>query len=211
MRQRLMAMLDVVSIVQAVRRGMLQLDRGSALLVLLLAGPGALVTGIFTWTKDWLPTWRFANGEPPGDYGYSMDSIAVEAVNSAGALVDVVDGLANISLGVFIGATLAVGVTLLPTIVQFLAPRIIHPVMKLFVDVSIGFDFITDWPAAWEQAGHATMHPVLRTALTIILVLIYSLLLQSLFVIMLAAFVMAVIVIIAGDRRSGHHGVVLEA
>lgn len=202
MRERLMQMLDVVSLVKAVRNGMAGLDRPSAMLIAVLAGLGALVTGVLTWIVDWLPTWRFANGESPGDYAYTAEYIGVAAVNSAGEMANVVSGLGSLTLGAFIGGCVAVGVTLLPTIVQFIAPRVVNPVAKAAMDISVGFDFITDWPSAAMQAAGITTNPIGQFFITIGLVFIYSLFLQSIFVLLLTAFVMAVIILLAGERTA---------
>lgn len=201
MRNGIMRMLDVAELVKAVRLGMMGLDRPSAMLIAIFTGLGSLVTGVLTWIVDWLPTWRFANGESPADYAYTADGIAEAAVNSAGAMAGVINGMASLTLGAFIGGCVAVGVTLLPTIVQFIAPRVVHPVAKVAMDISIGFDFITDWPSAAMQATFVTTNPIGQLLVTIGLVFIYSLFLQSIFVLFLSAFVMSVIILLAGEPR----------
>ena len=203
MRNRIMAMLDIVSLVQSVRRGTMSLDRPSALVIWILSGLAAMVTGTLTWIVDWLPTWRFANGESPAHADYSAQSIGDAAVSSAASMAQAISGVGAITLASFIGGCIAVGITLLPTIVQFIAPRIIHPVAKTLMDISVGFDFITDWPAASMQASLLTDHPIGHLAATIVLVFIYSLLLQSVFVLFLTAFVFSTITLVAGSERRG--------
>lgn len=203
MRNRIMSMLDIVSLVQAVRQGTMGLDRSSALVVWMLTGLAAMVTGVLTWIVDWLPTWRFANGESPAQYGYTAQTIGDAAVSSAGSMANAISGVGYMTLGSFIGGCIAVGITLLPTIVQFIAPRVIHPVAKTLMDVSVGFDFITDWPAASMQAEGLTTHPIGHFTATIVLVFLYSLLLQSVFVLFLTAFVFSTITLVAGGERRG--------
>lgn len=201
MRGRLMQMLDVVSLVKAVRNGMYGVDRTTAMVVMVLTGLGSLVTGTLTWIVDWLPTWRFANGEAPQDYAYTAANIGEAAVNSAGAMAGVIGGVGSLTLGAFIGGCVAVGVTLLPTIIQLIAPRVIHPVAKVSMDISIGFDFITDWPSAAMQAANVTTNPIGQFLATVFLVFVYSLFLQSIFVLFLSAFVMSVVVLLAGEPK----------
>lgn len=207
MRERLMQMMDAIELVKAVRNGMRGLDRPSALVAFALSGIAALITGVVTWIVDWLPTWRFANGENPGDYAYSVSSIAETAINSAGAVAGVVSGMATLTLGSFIGGMIAVGFTLLPTIIQFIAPRVVHPVAKTAMDISVGFDFVTDWPSAAMQATFVTTNPIGQFIVTLGLVFIYSLFLQALFVLFLSVFVMSAIVLAAGPPRAARQTV----
>ena len=201
MRDRIMRMLDVVSLVKAVRQAMLGLDRPSALVVFVLSFLGSLVTGTFTWIVDWLPTWKFANGEPPADISYSAQSVADAAIENSAAMAEIISGMGAITLGAFIGASLAVGVTLLPTIIQFIAPRVLHPIARTTMDASIGFDFITDWPSAWQQAGGVAEFVIFRGVVTIVLVFVYSMLVQSVFVLFLVACVFSAKVLISGEER----------
>lgn len=211
MRDRMLAMLDVVALVNATRAGLAAMDRSSALLMFVLSGAGAFVSGGYTWIADWLPTWRFANGEAPHGYGYTPTNVAQALIDSGEQLAVGAAGLGAMTLASFIGATIAVGVTLFPTILQFVAPRVLHPAARVAADISIWFDFITDWPQAWAQAGGvATFLPV-RVVVTCVLVLIYSILLQTIFVLCLTAFAMSVVILLAGERRRAHHaGGVIE-
>jgi hypothetical protein len=201
MRNRIAQLLDVVSLVKAVQQAMLALDRSSALLVFGFTFMGALVTGTLTWIVDWLPTWNFANGEDPGSALYTASSIGEAAINNAGAMVNVINGIGSITLGSFIGASIAVGITLMPTIIQFIAPRVIHPVARTAMDASIGFDFITDWPSAAHQAAGITDNPIGQFLATLGLVFVYSLLLQSIFVLFLTACVFSAIVLVSGGAQ----------
>lgn len=198
MRQRLAYLLDIVSLVQSVRRGMLGIDRGTAMVIWVLTGLGALVTGTVTWVVDWLPTWRFANGEEPPPMSYSTSTIAQAAIGSVAYAGEAIAGIAAITLGGFIGGLIAVGVTLFPTIIQFVAPRVIHPIAQMGMDISIGFDFVTDWPSATQQAASITQHPIGQFLLTLLLVFVYSLVLQSFFVLFLTAFVMSTLILLSG-------------
>jgi hypothetical protein len=199
MRERLMQMLDVVSLVKAVRNAMIDLDRPSAFGVMIFSFLGTLVTGAYTWVVDWQPTWRFANGQDPSEIIYTPTSVADAMIGNVDAMVGVVNGLATITLGAFIGGSLAVGITLLPTIVQFIAPKVMHPMAKTGMDIAIGFDFVTDWPSAGVQASYITTNPIGQFLATLGLVFFYSLVLQSFFVLFFAAFAMSVIILLAGD------------
>lgn len=201
MRQRLLAMLDVVALVKAVRHGMAALDRPSALLMFVIAGLGAVVSGGYTWVADWLPTWKFANGEfSPEAESYLPSNLAQILIGSADQAARQIEGMAALTLGGFIGGCIAVGVTLFPTILQFIAPRVVHPAAAVAADISIWFDFVTDFPQSWAQAGAVAENPIGRLLLTLVLVLIYSLLLQTIFVLCLTAFVTATWVLVRGDR-----------
>lgn len=215
MRGFIMGLLDIVGLVRAIRTGISRADRASALVLWVLTGLGTLVSGAFSWVCDWLPTWRFATGEAPNDGLYTIDTIAQEAIRSADGIARTLDGLGSMTLASAIGGLIAVGVTLTPTIIQFMTPLVLHPAVRLFSDMSIGFDFITDFPTAWAQAGAwvgtaGGLMFLVRLAAAIVLVFIYSVGLQTLFVLFAAAFVMSTIVIIRGGMSAGAHRTIAE-
>ncbi len=206
MRNWMMAILDVVGLVKATRAGIGGMDRAAALVIAVLAFFGTIVSGGYTWVADWLPTWRFANGESPAGYGYTPDVVADALIVSAAQLAIVAEGMAAITLGTFIGAVMTVGITLFPTVIQFIAPRVLHPAARVASDIAIWFDFITDFPQAWAQSEGATTNPIGRLAITIVLVFLYSLLLQTVFVLCLTAFWTAVWVLVRGEPRGAMAG-----
>jgi hypothetical protein len=99
----------------------------------------------------------------------------------------------------------------MPTMIQMIAPRVVHPVARVVMDISIAFDFVTDWPNAWLQAGGMVANPIGRFLLTIGLVFLYSLVLQSIFVLFLTALICSGVILAAGQEERRPRAQTIEA
>jgi hypothetical protein len=196
----------VVSLVQAVRKAFANMDRAVALVVFILGALGTAVSGAWTWIADWYPTWKFANGDyfdgGGGAMDYSADGVVREMVRIAEETARMLAGMGTLSLSMFLTGAMAVGITLFPTILQFIAPRIVHPAADFLSRASIWFDLVTDLPQAWMQAeGVVEFYPA-RALVALGLALFYSVILQVIFVLCLVATATAIGVLISGERPS---------
>lgn len=199
--------LDVVKLVHAVRTAFANMDRSVALVVFVLGSLGSIVSGAWTWVTDWYPTWKFANGDYFGDshaaaMDYSADGIVQAMVRIAEDTATILAGMGTLSLSVFLTGAMVVGITLFPTILQFIAPRIVHPFAEFLSRVAIWFDLVTDLPQAWIQAGGIVEFFLLRGLVALALALFYSVILQMIFVLCLVATITAIGVLISGEKPS---------
>lgn len=199
--------LDVVALVRAVRAAFANMERWAAFVVLALGALGTAVSGAWTWIADWLPTWKFANGDYFGAGGvqamdYSADGVVREMLIIADNGARAIEGMGAMTLGTFLAGVMAVGITLFPTILQFIAPRIVHPAAEFLSRASIWFDLVTDLPQAWIQAGGIVAFYPMRALVALGLALFYSVILQVIFVLCLVATITAIGVLISGEKPS---------
>lgn len=189
--------LDPVTLNRAARQGFSGLDSGTSLLFFGIGLIFTLATGAIWWQYDLLSTWHFTQGIS-GDVQPVADQIA----QKAGEYTDV-------SLGAFIGGAIVVCITLLPSIVEFIAPRVMHPGVQLVLNLSILFDFVTDWPTAagiisrYEVPG-GYVGRILATAAT---TLALSLFVQVLFILGVTVTISCALSIVGMGRRGGGQGV----
>ncbi len=201
MFQRIAPLLNIITIVQQVRAGVARMDRPAAFAVFVLTFPGTIVSFAYMWAKDLLPTWWFVNGETPVVSDATPDAVASTLLRSLEASAISVGSLESMTLGMFLGAMIGVGITMLPTAIQFLSPSIVHPFTQVAADLSLWFDIISDMPAAWAQAGQVVEFWLFRAVLACVITFIYSIVIQSLFVMFLVACISSVLVLISGTKR----------
>lgn len=186
------AMLDPITLNQAARRGFSNLDTGTALFTFALGLIFSLATGAIWWQYDLLSTWKFTQGIS-GDVQPVADQIAAKASE-----------LGDVTLGAFIGGAIVVCITLLPSIVELIAPRVLHPGVQLGLNATILFDFVTDWPTAsaivtnYEPYGGVIGRVVMTAAVTLML----SLVVQVFFILGITVTIASAMSIIGGGKRS---------
>lgn len=191
-------MLDIISIVQKVRQGVSRMDRPSAFAVFVLTFPATIVSFGYMWAKDLLPTWWFVNGQEPQIAGATPPEVAGVLIGSVEQFAWQMGGIENMTLGTFIGVMIATGVTMFPSVLQFIAPSVAHPIATTGADLALWFDYLSDMPAAWAQAGQIVEFWPLRALLACVLTFVYSVVIQSLFVMLLVACISAVMVLVSG-------------
>ena len=192
--------LDPVTLNQAVIRAFKGLDVGTSLMVFAFSLLMTLVTGAVWWVYDLTSTYSFMLGVA-GD-----TKPAVEA--TAAAIAKVTDpGVLPV-----LGALFAVAFTLFPSLVQLVAPRVMHPGAQIAMNVSIVFDFVTDWPTAAKlvaQAGGAPGGVIGHVFVTALLTLVISLFVQVLFVLSITALIVTGLNIVRmGGSSNGGGGVI---
>lgn len=135
---RLERLLDVISLVRAVRQAFGGMDGGASLLIFIIALCGALGFGVLTWRYDLTSTYLFTQG------------IAYGAQDVASTVADVAP--AGLITPEALGGLIVVIITLIPTIVELVAPRVLHPAARMALQICVGFDFVTDWGLGWAAA-----------------------------------------------------------
>lgn len=177
--------LDPISLNMAVRQAFGRLDPGAALFVFVVALAFTLAIGAIWWRYDLLSTWHFTQGireDVAGEIVYMT-----EVAERAGA-------------GAIIAGLLAVAFTLFPSLVELIAPRVVHPGVQAVLQISIWFDFVTDWPTAqtlvqrWGAPGGWLGEQVA----TFILTLVLSLFVQVLFILGVTALIITAIALVRG-------------
>jgi hypothetical protein len=190
-------MLDPVALNIAVRQAFGRLDPGTALMVFVFSALFTMATGAIWWRYDLMSTWQFTQGmreDVSGEIIYMTD-----LAERAGA-------------GAIIGGMLALAFTLFPSLVELIAPRVIHPGVQAALQISIWFDFVTDWPTAqtliqrWGVPGGWLG----EVAATFLLTLVLSLFVQVLFILGVTSTVMAVLCIVRGPVREARRAVVID-
>lgn len=192
------AILDPISLNRAVRVAFGGLDTPASLFVFAVSLLFALATGAVWWQYDLLSTWKFSQGVN-GDVQPVADIIAQKATQ-----------LGDVTLGAFIGGAIVVAITLAPSIVELIAPRVLHPGVQLALNLTILFDFITDAPTAMAIVGRYEV-PLgwFGWALAVTLVtLMLSLIVQILFVLALTAMLTSAANILRLGGRSAMRGVI---
>ncbi len=187
------AILDPVSLNKAARAGFTGLDSGTSLLIFAVSLIFSLATGAIWWQYDLISTWKFSQGIN-ADVKPAADMIAQKATELAAA---------DISLGAFIGGAIVVAITLAPSIVELIAPRVMHPGAQLLLNGTILFDFVTDWPTASTIVSRydvplGWLGRVLATALVTVAL---SLFVQVLFILALTVCLTCAINIVRGGGK----------
>ncbi len=189
--------LDPVTLNRAARQGFSGLDSGTALLFFAIGLIFTLATGAIWWQYDLMSTWKFTQGIS-GD----VQPVADQLAQRAGEYTD-------IALGAFIGGAIIVCITLLPSIIELIAPRVVHPGVQLCLNLCILFDFVTDWPTAASiisrydvPAGY--IGRILATAAT---TLALSLFVQVLFILGITVTISCALSIVGMGRRGVQQGV----
>lgn len=181
--------LDPISLNIAVRQAFGSLDPGAALLVFVVAAVFSLATGAIWWRYDLMSTWQFTQGIRE---------------DVSGEIVYMTELAGRIGAGAVIGGILAVAFTLLPSLVELIAPRVVHPGVQAALQISIWFDFVTDWPTAetlvlrWGVPGGWLGQQAATFALTLVL----SLFVQVFFILGLTALVVSALCIVRGPAKT---------
>lgn len=187
------AVLDPISLNRAARAGFGNLDTGSALFSFAIALVFTIATGAIWWQYDLLSTWHFTQG------------VNADVKPVADIITEKVSNLSDVSLGAFIGGAIVVCITLLPSIIELIAPRVLHPGVQLALNITILFDFITDYPTASAmvakyQVPGGWIGSILATAgVTLVL----SLIVQVLFILGVTVLISSAIAILKGGRSQG--------
>lgn len=182
-------LLDPISLNIAVRRAFAGLDAGASLFVFGLALLFSVATGAIWWRYDLMSTYAFMQGAQ---------------ADTAAELSAITGAAADVGLGVFIGAVIVVAFTCLPSIVELIAPRVLHPGVQLALNIAVLFDFVTDWPTAADivaRWGQAPLGIVGAVGCTFLLTLALSLFVQILFILGITALLVAAGNILGGGRR----------
>lgn len=197
------AVLDPISLNRAARISCRGLDPGEALFTFSLGFVFSLATGIVWWLYDLVSTFLFTQG-----VSSTAKPIGVMLGEKAGGWV----GLEEMSLGSFMGGLVVVVITLAPSIMEMIAPRVMHPAAQLGLNVTILFDFITDWPtAAGMIAGHEVPLGWLgRVIATFLLTLVLSLGVQVLFVFALTVTIASAITLIKGPKAADSQAIIIQ-
>lgn len=135
---RLERLLDVISLVRAVRQAFGGMDGGASLLIFVIALAGALGFGVLTWRYDWQSTYLFTQG-----IAYGAQDVAYTVAGATGG---------EMLTPEMLGGLIVVVITLMPTIVELIAPRVLHPGARVALQLCVGFDFVTDFPLGWAAA-----------------------------------------------------------
>lgn len=191
------AALDPISMNRAARIGFGGLDRGSALFSFILGFIFSWAMGILWWLYDLMSTYYFSQG-------ISADAkpVATSLGESAGELLG---SAGDITLASFMGGVVVVAITLAPSIVELLAPRVMHPGAQLALNATILFDFVTDWPTA---AGIIAQYNVPfgwlgQVIATFLLTLVLSLGIQVLFVLAITVTLASAWALLKGPNTGG--------
>lgn len=182
-------LLDPISLNIAVRRGFGGLDAGASLVVFALALLFTIATGAIWWRYDLMSTYAFMQGAQ---------------ADTASELAYLTNTAADVGLGVFISAVIVVAFTCLPSIVELIAPRVLHPGVQLALNVAVLFDFVTDWPTAAgivTQWGQAPLGIVGALLCTLLLTLVLSLFVQILVILGVTALLVSAGNILGLGRR----------
>lgn len=190
---RLERLLDVISLVRAVRAAFGGMDGGASLLMFVLALAGTLGFGVLTWHYDWTSTYNFTQG-----IAYGAQDVAYTVAEAAGNGAD----------AEMLGGLIVVIITLIPTIVELVAPRVVHPGARLALQLCIGFDFVTDWGLGWYAATNwdalaswGAFRFVGEVATAFVVTLAASIFLQVLFVLCATATIVCALNIVGLSSR----------
>lgn len=190
------AMIDPITLNQAARRGFSGLDSGAALFSFAISLIFTLATGAIWWTYDVMSTYKFTQGIS-GDVQPVADTITRKIAEQG-----------DVSLAAFVGGAIVVCITLLPSIVELIAPRVIHPGVQVLLNITIAFDFITDYPvAAAIVSRYAVPGGWLGgVVVTSVVTLILSLFVQVLFILGVTVMIASAMSIVGGGRSSNAGG-----
>lgn len=192
------AILNPITLNRAARAGVGGLDAGASLFVFAVALLSCLAFGAIWWRYDLLSTWNFTQG--------IREDVAPQAAAIAGRAADLVREPAVLPL---IGGLIGVAITLLPSLVELLAPAVLHPGVQLGLNISILFDFVTDWPVGWALVERAGVPGGLigHIVAAVLVTLITSLVVQTFFIMAITALAVSTLNIIGIGRR-GHQGAI---
>lgn len=202
--RRIYALLDIASLIAAVRQGMAGVSPAAALLlfaVALLSLPPALFA---FWQFDLNSTFDFLLGRAASE---------AEAVAPAVAQAAAGQGLGGVTPGL-VSAVLITTITLFPSFGEVLLPRFCaHPLADALLKVVIGFDFVTDWPTVWAGlsgwgvlAQFGPLGPIVQAGLCFFGTLVVSLLVQMLIILQLVVLGYATGAILFGGGGGGRRG-----
>ncbi len=194
------SMLDPISLNQAARQGFGNLDSGAALFSFAISLVFSLATGAIWWVYDVQSTYKFTQG---------INGDIQPAVN---AITNKIAEQGDVSLGAFVGGAIVVCITLLPSIIELIAPRVIHPGVQVLLNVTIAFDFVTDFPTASEIVSRYAVPGgwLGGIVITSIVTLILSLFVQVLFILGLTVMVSSGLAIVRGGRGSRGGAVIIQ-
>lgn len=182
-------LLDIRGYILAARAATARTSGGPALALLVIFGIIAVCLLPLWISFDLAATWDFTTGARNA---------------SEGVIYDLGDRAGSI-LGVSVGAALAgfifTSFTLLPTLFELGFPSVNHPVLNLVLLASIIFDFITDYPKAWETADAWTDNPALHFLYAAAFCLFVSVVVQALLAICITVVIYAGLALVRGPVR----------
>lgn len=186
----LVRLLNVREHVRSVRMSLRNIDAGEAFGLFFLFGIGLLVSGILWWEFDLMSTWTFSQG---------LRQETAGTVNTLATRVN------NLQVAMLMVAAIATSFTILPSVVEFIAPVVVNPLMLLALRVSITFDYITDWDRSWAFTANWSIVQdwgfIGHVLCAMLWNLMASLLFQGFAIICLVACITCVLTIIGGGGR----------
>lgn len=191
-------MIDVRGMIVAARRAMVGADNSTALAMMAVFLLVLFVLVPIWITFDLHSTWAFTtsirdSASPIIDYARS------DAQNLMGLTVG----------GALIGLVLT-SFTLLPSLFEIAFPTVNHPLVNAVLSASILFDYVTDWPRAWEVTSQWSSNPPVHFAYCVFFNLFMSVGVQALIVISLTVMVFGAITIIRGPMKQTAQPVIVD-
>ena len=162
-------LLDVRSYVVAMRSGFHGAPPGAAVL---------LIIGLVVICMLVLPFWAALDLATTWEFSAQLRFVAAPFVNDAASKAG---GVVGMSVAAALATFVLTSFTLLPTFFELVFPSFRHPLLDMTLQASLLFDFITDWPKAYELTA-ATANPLLHYSYAAITCIIVSVGLQAVLV-----------------------------
>lgn len=182
-------LLDIRMYIISARHATARLDAGPALFMLVVFSIIALCLLPVWITFDLASTWEFTTGARDASEGaiYDMGSRA--------------SGILGVSVAAALVGFIFTSFTLLPSLFELAFPSVQHPLLSMILLASITFDFITDYPKAWDVAGAWTQNPALHFVYAAAFCLFVSVVVQALLALCITIILYAGIAIVRGPVR----------
>ena len=191
-------MLDVRGMIVAARRAMMGADNSTALAMMAVFLLVLFVLLPIWITFDLNSTWAFTT----------------TLRNSASPIIDYATSDAQNILGLTVGGALIglvlTSFTLLPSLFEIAFPTVNHPLVNAVLSASILFDYVTDWPRAWEVTAQWANNPPTHFIYCVFFNLFMSVGVQALIVVCLTVVVFGVLTIIRGPIKQTAQPVIVD-
>jgi hypothetical protein len=182
-------LLDIRMYIISARGATARLDAGPALFMLIIFGIIALCLAPVWITFDLASTWEFTTG--------ARDASA-PALYSLG---DRATGILGVSVAAALVGFIFTSFTLLPSLFELAFPSVQHPLLSMLLLASITFDYVTDFPKAWEVASAWTQNPALHFIYAAAFCMFVSVVVQALLALCITIIIYAAIAIVRGPVR----------
>jgi hypothetical protein len=187
-------MLDVRGYVLAARRA----TQGAPVSVLL-----ALIAAFGIISLCLLPLWIAFDLASTWEFTTSTREAAAPVVSD---LATQAQGILGMSIASALAGFVLTSFTLLPSLFELAFPSVQHPVLMGILYFAIVFDYVTDFPKAWEVTGASAIaaNPIGHLVAAAVFSLFVSVMVQALLVICLTVVITAIWNLVAGAtaRRS---------